>query len=47
MIEQLSDQIRQCLEHAAEAKAKADATNDPALKAEFLDMERRWPCSKI
>jgi PAS domain S-box-containing protein len=42
MLEQLSDQIRGCLEHAADAKAKADATDDPALRAEFLDMERRW-----
>jgi PAS domain-containing protein len=42
MLEQLSDQIRVCYEHAAEAKAKADATNDPVLRAEFLDMERRW-----
>jgi PAS domain S-box-containing protein len=42
MLEQLSDQIRKCYERAAEAKAKADATDDPVLKAEFLDMERRW-----
>jgi PAS domain S-box-containing protein len=42
MLEQLSDQIRACYERAAEAKAKADATNDPMLKAEFLDMEQRW-----
>jgi hypothetical protein len=41
MLEQLSDQIRRCYERAAEAKAKADATDDPALKAEFLEMERR------
>src|SRR5215472_4753367 len=42
MLEQLSDQVRRCLEHAAEAKAKADATDDPASKAGFLDMETRW-----
>jgi hypothetical protein len=42
MLEQLSDQIRGCYESAAEAKAQADATNDPALKAEFLMVERRW-----
>ncbi|MGB8628305.1 MAG: PAS domain S-box protein [Xanthobacteraceae bacterium] len=42
MLEQLSDQIRGCYESAAEAKAQADATNDPALKAEFLKVERRW-----
>jgi PAS domain S-box-containing protein len=42
MLEQLSDQIRGCYECAAEAKAQADATNDLALKAEFLKVERRW-----
>ena len=42
MLEQLNDQIRRCYEHAAEAKAKADATDDPALKAEYLNMETRW-----
>jgi PAS domain S-box-containing protein len=42
MLEQFSDQIRGCYERAAEAKAQADATNDPALKAEFLNTERRW-----
>jgi PAS domain S-box-containing protein len=42
MLEQLSDQIRECYERAAEAKARADATNDPGLKAEFLNTESRW-----
>jgi PAS domain S-box-containing protein len=42
MLEQFSDQIRQCYERAAEAKERADATNDPAFKAEFLAAERRW-----
>jgi hypothetical protein len=42
MLEQLSDQIRLCHERAAEAKERADATNDPAMKAEFLAAERRW-----
>src|SRR5215469_13077725 len=42
MLEQLSDQVRGCYERAAEARAKADATNDPALRVEFLDMEKRW-----
>jgi hypothetical protein len=42
MLEQFSDQVRQCYQHAVEARAKADATNDPALKADFLDAERRW-----
>jgi PAS domain S-box-containing protein len=42
MLEQYSEKIRSCHERAAEAKAKAEATNDPALKVEFLDAERRW-----
>ena len=42
MLEQLSDQIRECHERAAEAKARADETNDPGLKAEFLNTESRW-----
>jgi len=42
MLEHLSEQVRRCLEHAAAAKAKADATDDPASKAEFLDMEKHW-----
>jgi PAS domain S-box-containing protein len=42
MLEQLSDQIRLCYERAAEAKARADATDEPAIKAEFLATERRW-----
>jgi PAS domain S-box-containing protein len=42
MLEPPIDQVLECRERAAEAKAKADATNDSALKAELLDMERRW-----
>jgi PAS domain S-box-containing protein len=42
MLEQLGDQIRECYERAAEAKAQADATNDLALKVEFLKVEGRW-----
>jgi PAS domain S-box-containing protein len=42
MLEQLSDQIRACHERAADAKTKADATSDPVLRAEFLEMETRW-----
>jgi hypothetical protein len=42
MLEQFSDQVRQCYQRAVEARAKADATNDPALKADFLAAENRW-----
>ena len=42
MLEQLSEQVRECYRCAAEARAKADATADPALKQSYLDIERRW-----
>jgi PAS domain S-box-containing protein len=42
MLEQLSEQIRLCHERAADAKARADTTNDPAIRAEFLAAERHW-----
>ncbi|MFY9840225.1 MAG: PAS domain S-box protein [Xanthobacteraceae bacterium] len=42
MLEQFSERVRECYEFAAEARAKADATNDSALKAELLNAERRW-----
>ena len=42
MLQQISNKIRGCYERAADAKAEADATSDPALKAEFLLAERRW-----
>ena len=42
MLQKFSDRIRECYERAADAKAKADATTDLPLKAEFLKTERRW-----
>lgn len=42
MLEKLSEEIRGCHERAAEARRKAEASGDPALKADFLDMEKRW-----
>jgi PAS domain S-box-containing protein len=41
MLEQLNDQIRECREWAAEARVRANAATDPALKAEFLAAEHR------
>jgi hypothetical protein len=38
----VSDQIRECLDHAAEAAARARSEADPERQAAFLDMERRW-----
>ena len=42
MLNNLSEQVRECLEHAEECAHKAAAQTCPNLKADFLDMERRW-----
>src|SRR5215471_12386560 len=42
MLQRLSEQVRACHENAADAKQKAEAAADPALKASFLDLEKRW-----
>jgi hypothetical protein len=46
MLQKLSEQVQECQEHAAEAKRKAEETADPALKAEFLEMERALASSR-
>jgi PAS domain S-box-containing protein len=42
MLQKLSEQVRGCHEHAADAKQKAEASADPALKTSLLDLEKRW-----
>ena len=42
MLQQLSEQVRECHQHAANAKAKADAADDPAVKKSYFDLEDRW-----
>jgi len=43
MLENLSEQVRLCLERAAEAKRRADeAEEEPEARSDFLTMERRW-----
>jgi len=42
MLLRVSDQIRECLDRAAEAAARAGSEADPERKADLLDMERRW-----
>jgi hypothetical protein len=41
MLESVSEQIRECYEHAEDCGRKA-AQTDPGLRQDFLDMERRW-----
>jgi len=42
MLNNLSGQIRECLQHAEDCARQAAAQSCPKLKADFLDMERRW-----
>jgi hypothetical protein len=42
MLNNLSEQIRDCYAHAEECARKAADQTDPQLKQDFLDMERRW-----
>lgn len=42
MLQQLAENIRECLERATSARERANAKPDPERKSEHLDMERRW-----
>ena len=42
MLDDLSEQIRECLRHAEDCARQAAAQTCPKLKADFLDMKRRW-----
>jgi hypothetical protein len=38
----LSDNIRDCYRHAEHCGHRASEQNDPLLRQDFLDCERRW-----
>jgi PAS domain S-box-containing protein len=42
MLLKTSEQVRACLERAYDAKRQADGAFHPALKTDFLEMEKRW-----
>jgi len=42
MLNNVSEQMRECYRHAENCARKASAQTDPTLKADFLDLERRW-----
>ena len=42
MLNNLSEQIRECLQYAEDCGRQADAQTDQKLKQDFLDKERRW-----
>jgi PAS domain-containing protein len=42
MVDKLSEQVRACRERALDAKRGAKETAHPALKADFLELEKCW-----
>jgi hypothetical protein len=42
MLNNLGQQIRECLQHTEDCARQAAAQTCPKLKEDFLDMERRW-----
>jgi hypothetical protein len=42
MLQNLSKQARDCLQHAEDCGERAKIERDPALARDFLDMEQRW-----
>jgi hypothetical protein len=42
MLQNLSEEIRECYHHAEDARRKAEAAANPFTKNDFLDVEQRW-----
>jgi hypothetical protein len=42
VLQQLSEQVRECHRRAADAQRKADETADPALKTSYSELADRW-----
>jgi hypothetical protein len=42
MLNNLSEQVRECHRHAEHCARQAGVQIDPKLKDDFLEMERRW-----
>jgi hypothetical protein len=42
VLNNLSEQIRDCLQHAEDCARKAAAQSDPVLRKDFLLLEKRW-----
>lgn len=42
MLQNLSPQVRNCLQHAEECAHRGKVEPDPNLQGDFLMMERRW-----
>jgi len=42
VLNNLSEQVRECLQHAEHCARQATAQTNSKLKEDFLEMERRW-----
>ena len=42
MLNNLSEEIRECYRHAEDCALKSIAHTDPQLKQDFFDLEQRW-----
>jgi hypothetical protein len=42
VLNNLSEQIRECLQHAEDCARKGAAQTDPGLRDDFLRLEKRW-----
>ena len=42
VLNNLSEQVRDCLQHAEDCGRKAAAQTDPELRDDFLRLEKRW-----
>ena len=42
VLNNLSEHVRDCLQHAEDCAQRAAVQTDPTLKADFLDLEWRW-----
>ena len=42
MLNDLSEQVRECLQHAEECARKAAQQHDRQLRQDYLDLQRKW-----
>jgi hypothetical protein len=42
VLKNLSEEVRECLEHAEDCARRAAAQTDAKMKEDFFDLERRW-----
>jgi hypothetical protein len=42
MLQKLSDEVRDCYQHAKDCARKAAAQTDPTVRQSFLDAQQSW-----